>query len=303
MQTLELASRLIKRWDMSLGNMPADVQQSLLDCINAGIQDFYAEAPSIYRQAPFGGVLGAPQEVTLGATNGSQVFTGFTASTGSYFSTIRIQGDTSDNLVLPPSGLLNPYQGQTGSQLATLYDDTIPLPSNIERIIDEPTVMGHRYRLARNDEYWGCLWGDWGAAGGFFLGPYVGSGERRRTGIPRTYWVEPNAVCLGGVPQFVIRVDPMPSAATEIRGRALFYPLKLTMGNLQVNTAVPLNDAWMESMLIPIILAKMTEDDLWKNKANIAMTLKSADTARARVKALAPFIEKPNSRVETAPGF
>lgn len=296
MQTLELASRLIKRWGMNLGNLPADVQQTLLDCINGGIQEFYRIAPAVYREATISAVLAAPQTVSVGVTNGSNAFTGFSAPTSNYFSTIRIPTDTTtDNLIIPPSGLLSPYQGVTSTQPAVIYGDAYPLLANIERMIDEPALLGFRGRLQRNDEYWGRGWGGW-------TGPYSGNGAPRRVGVPRTYWVEPNAACVGNAPSFILRVDPLPGALYTLRARAMFYPLKLTMGNLQVNALLPLNDAWIESMFIPLILEQMTEDPLWTAK-NTDKIEKKAAQARADIADLSPVVEKPNNRCETPEGW
>ena len=303
MQTIELASRLIKRWGMSLANMPVDVQQSLLDCINAGLQNLYAEAPPVYREAPFGGILAAPQTINLNLTNGSNTFTGWVPTSANYFATARIPTDTFDNLVIPPSGLLNAFEGTTGTQAAIIYGDTIPLPANIERIIDEPALMGTRYRLARNDEYWGGSWGSYNE-GGFWFGPFNGGGQQRRVAIPRTYWVEPNAYAQASSgPAFVLRVDPLPSSLYQIRGRALFYPPRLLMGALQANQQLPLNDAWVERLLIPLILAEMADYDLWKDKTMVGTTQKKGEVAMSKIQKLSPVIDKPNSRVETERGW
>lgn len=296
MQTLELVSRLLKRWGMNMGNLPADVQQTLLDCMNGGIQEFYRLAPAVYREATITAVLAAPQTVNIGVSQGSGFFIGYDAPASNYFSTIRIPTDTTtDNLIIPPTGLISPYQGVTSTQPALIFGDTYPLTANIERMIDEPALLGFRHRLVRNDEYWGRGWGIWG-------GHYSGSGVARRVGVPRTYWVEPNAACVGTGPSFILRVDPLPNALYTLRARALFYPLKLTMGNLQVNTPIPINDAWIESMFIPLILEQMTEDPLWTAK-NTDKIEKKAIQARADISDLSPVIEKPNYRCETPPGW
>lgn len=300
MQSLELASRLIKRWGLGLGNMPVDVQQSLLDCINAGIQIFYALAPSIYREATITGVLAAPQTINTTVTQGSATFSGWTATNANYFATIRIPTDTTtDNLIVPPNSLQQPFQGVTGTQPALLFGDTIPLQGNIERVIDEPALLGSRWRLQRNDEYWGgALWD-----GSIYGGPFSGNGVARRVGIPRTYWVESNAQCLGNSPAFILRVDPLPAGQYTLRMRALFYALKLTMGNLQANVTLPFNDAWMESMVIPLIIGQMTTDTRWSNKTGIAQALADVSEARTMIKNLSPMMEKPNYRCETTPGW
>lgn len=299
MTTLELMRRLVKRWNLTLGNLPVDVLQSLLDCTNAGLQDFYSDAPSIYRELPITAVLAAQQTINLTVMNGSSSFSGFMASANNYFATVRIPTDTTtDNMIIPPSGLMEPYQGVTGVQPAVLFGDVVPLPGNIERIIDEPALLGCRWRLQRNDEYWGRGWD--------FAGPYRGSGVARRVGVPRTYWIEPNALCLGGNPAFILRVDPLPASLYTLRMRALFYPprlvsLPVSLGG-QLNQVVPINDAWIESILIPLILEKMTEDPLWTAK-NTDKIEKNADRARERIADLSPVMEKPNYRVETEPGW
>lgn len=297
MQTLEFASRLIKRWGLGLGNLSVDVQQSLLDCCNAGFQDFYRLAPSVYREATITGILVAPQTVNVGVVKGDASFTTFTAPASNFFSTIRIPTDpNTDNIVLPPSALQNAYQGVTGTQPALLFGDTVQLAANIEKIIDEPALAGIRWRLTRNDEYWGREWAN-------FCGPYSGNGVARRVGVPRTYWVEPNAICVGNSPAFVMRVDPLPAGTYNIRFKALFYPMRLSMGNLQTNVTMPFNEAWIESLLIPIILKKMTTNELWSDRSSIAQIVLDDAAARRDIADLSPVIDKPNSRCETEPGW
>ena len=300
MQTLGLLQRLVRRWKVeSLANMPADVKLSLLDCCNSAIQEFYRICPAIYREGWVSGVLSAPVQTVFTITQGTNAFTGYTASTNQFGCTVVIGPDLNDNMLVPPNGLLDTYEGASGTQNTNVYGDAIPLPANIETMLDEPQLLGYLPRLRREDLYWGRPWNP-----SLFYSESLVATPYRQVARPRTYWVEANVPDGNGVPTFIFRVDPMPDILYRVRFRALFYPQRLAMSDMQQNTTLTVNEAWIESMLLPLIREWMAkqEPDLWQG-SDIKIVLADGAKAREDIANLRVDISKPNNRIETPAGY
>lgn len=302
MKTISLMQRLVRKWKVeSLANMPASIRLAMLDAINGSIQELYKDCPSVYREGWISAVLAAPASITLNVTNGSSAFTGYTADENQFGSTVVIGPDKNDNLLVPPNGLQDTYQGVSGAQPTMLYGDAVPLPADIETMLDEPQLIGHLPRLRRHDPYWGNPW-PWGPS--LYWSDSINASPYRQVAIPRVYWVEANVPDQNGVPTFIFRVDPMPDIIYRVRFRALFYPQRLSMGDMQQNTTLTVNEAWIESMLIPIILERMAsaEPSLWQGSdpKTIAM---DAERARGSISKIRVEISKPNNRAGTPRGY
>jgi hypothetical protein len=294
-----LFQRLIRKWKVrDVANMPADVMLQLLVACNASIQEFYRLCPAIYREGWVSGVLAAPVAQTLTVTQGSQAFTGYSAPAAQFGATVVIGPDKNDNLIVPPSGLIDTYQGVSGAQPSTIYGDAIPLPANIETMLDEPQLLGYLPRLRREDLYWGRPWNP-----SLFYSESLIATPYRQVARPRTYWVEANVPDLNGVPTFIFRVDPMPDVLYRVRFRALFYPQRLSMSDFSNNTTLTVNEAWIESLLLPLIFERMSRDpDLWQGADAKTIALDAA-AARVGIENLRVNISKPNNRIETPAGF
>lgn len=298
MTTQQLLQRLIRRWKVSsLANVPADSMLQLLDCINGSIQEFYALCPAVYRKGQVSEILAAPVIHSVGVTSGSDTFTGYSAPDSLFGSTIVIGPDKNDNMLMPPGNLRDTYQGTSGTQNATIYGDAISLATNIETMLDEPELVGTLPRLRRMDEYWGRPWNP-----SLYWSDSINATPYRQVSIPRSYWVEANVPDLNGVPSFVFRVDPMPDKLYRVRFRALFYPQRLGMADMQRNTALTVNEAWIERLLIPLIHERMSDDGLWQGP-NVKIVADKAMMARTGIEKLSADVLKPANRVETPKGY
>ncbi len=299
MTTQQLLQRLIRRWKVtSLANVPADAMLQLLDCINGSLQEFYAIAPAVYRKGTVSEVLAAPVVRSIGVTSGSDAFTGYAAPDSLFGSTVVIGPDQNDNMLLPPSGLRDTYQGLTGTQNATFYGDALSLSANVETMIDEPELVGTLPHLRRMDQYWGRPWNP-----SLYWSDTINATPYRQVSIPRSYWVEANVPDRNGTPSFVFRVDPMPDKLYRVRFRALFYPQRLGMMDMQRNTVLTLNEAWIERLFLPLVHERMSDEtSLWQGPGLPSVVAK-AGAARVGIAQLPADIAKPANRVETPKGY
>jgi hypothetical protein len=298
MTTVQLAQRLLRYLTVKdLALLSGDDALHLLDAINSGIQQFYALAPSIYKQTSMSGILRAAQDVTLDVTLGSPIFTGYTASYYSKGYTIRIEGDDNDNEIVASNGLLDSYMGETGTRQATIWGDCLQLNTVIDRLTSEPKLDTGDV-LWKDDEYkqWGgfCYPEGWGFRRGL---------RNRKVGRPRRYWIEAVGQSQAGDPAFLLRVDTLPDQDYRVRLDGELAPRKVTFIDLTTPVVLPIDDALVESNVLPICASELTESPLWQNSDNKKDVNERASKALQLIGLLSPIISVPNYQVGTPKGY
>ncbi|MDR1191264.1 MAG: hypothetical protein LBK60_06325 [Verrucomicrobiales bacterium] len=298
MTSVELAMRLC-RWltVKDLAMLPADGRVDVLNAMNAGLQRFYELAPAPYKLTAFAGVLPAPRRVTVSVTKGSAVFGGYVAVAGDKGCTIQIDGDQLENEITASNGLLDVYQGETGARGATIYGDVLRVDSVIRRFIDDPALENGAI-LTKEDGY--RRWG------GFCWPPGMKFGRRRthrRVGMPRHYWLESVGQSQGGRPAFLLRVDALPDRDYRLRINGELAPRKLRFGDLQTPVELPIEDSFVESKLLPLCAAALTDSPLWENNKILSRIDSRAGQAAADIALISPTIDVPRNRVFTPKGW
>jgi len=106
---------------------PGDLDDLITE-LNAAMQELFDNAPSELMEQPRGALLLAPLAVTLTATQGSTVISGFTAFTAAMPGcTIRLAGDTQDNEIVSATELASPFAATGGPITATVFFDCVNL--------------------------------------------------------------------------------------------------------------------------------------------------------------------------------
>jgi hypothetical protein len=286
MTTVQLAQRLLRYLTVKdLALLSGDDALHLLDAINSGIQQFYALAPSIYKQTSMSGILRAAQNVTLDVTLGSPIFTGYTASYYSKGYTIRIEGDDHDNEIVASNGLLDNYMGDTGTRQATIWGDCLQLNTVIDRLTSEPKLDTGDV-LWKDDEY-----------------KQSGGMRNRQVGRPRRYWIEAVGQSQAGDPAFLLRVDTLPDQDYRVRLDGELAPRKVAFLDLTTPVVLPIDDALVESHVLPICASELTDSPLWQNADNKKDVNERARKALQLIGLLSPIISVPNHQVGTPKGY
>lgn len=93
---------------------------------------------------PEGLQFAAPVTATIGVTQGSKIFTGYTPATSKVGSVVRIGNNwyTYAGLDGSDQKLVEPVQEATGSTVATFYHNSYPLSAALVQVMQSPVLLG-----------------------------------------------------------------------------------------------------------------------------------------------------------------
>jgi len=297
MTTVQLAQRLLRYLSVKdIALLSADDALHLLDAINTGIQQFYALAPSIYKQTMLSGILKAEQGVSLYVENGSSVFSGYVATLAVKSYTIVIDGDDVENEIVAANGLLDNYVGTTGTKNAKIYGDCVQLNAVIDRMIADPVLdTGDVLTQKAND-----VFTQYSQYKRFKSANKV---ERRRVGKPSQYWIDPIGQSQAGDPAFVLRVDTLPDKDYRVRFLAELSPRKVQFMDLSYPAPLGLDDGNIEAYVLPLCADALTDSPLWQLPESRSVVNSRASMALEMINRLSPSIAVPRNRVGTPRGY
>lgn len=127
---------------IAVSDADATQQRNILRALNNALNQIANFAPaSWYRDDETGAVLPAPSTVTIAVTANSTTFTSAAITAGKAtmgWQSILIDGDSfSNRIVRNQDGtlkLMMPFGGASGTTSATIYYDTVTMPSNFRRL-------------------------------------------------------------------------------------------------------------------------------------------------------------------------
>lgn len=288
MKAIAIGGRLARDFGKrSFTDLTADARLEILDAINGGLQKLDALAPAHTKTAQASLYLAAPQTVSIGVTNGSSEITlgSFTADQSGC--TIRIEGDTGvDNQVAGESSLLHPYLGETGTVSAIIYSDAVAFPEPYAEIIGDPTILETGRRITLNK----LISDSW---------------QAKQIAEPYCYWMEANARNRNPSHPAIIRFYPIPDRAYRLEVEAVFAPVRVKFSDLLAPADdLPIRAEYVESYLLPICRAILTDSEFWKSNDSKASVRAVAATAEDKFSILIPStLATPDNRVGTHYGF
>lgn len=280
MNTTQLAQRLLRYLTISdLANLPADGALGLLDAMNAAIQEYYAIVPTSFKGTTFSGVLTPAVPITATFTNGSNYFTGWSATPAQKGFTIVAGTDPRQNTLVAPKQMLDVYTGPTGTFTAQVYGDCLHMEQIIERFTADPILVDFNIRLQRN-ENWRRIatTGPW--PGSFYQYYAYGSYSTRQIRTPWQYWIERQGESQNAFPPFILRCDSLPDQEYRVRIEGLLAPTQVQLNDLTVPQALSLDSYIVESTVLPMAVYHLTEHPLWASKSNFKMVQAKYQGAR-----------------------
>lgn len=266
MTSVELAIRLVRDLDVeNLTLLSSDGRLDLVTAINSALQRHHGLSPDHLKITQASVRLNAPETITIGVTNGSANFTGWTPTQDQLYASLRIDGDTNlDHRAVSETELLDEYLGLTGTQSATLYYDVVNFYQPIEAMASQPRLDVDGRFLTHNQDH--PMW--------------TGSDQNRKTiGRPHYYKIEKNAVNNGSEVMFSLRVDNLPDQDYRLRMDVRMAPTKIAFDDLVTPVDLPIRDDQVESVLLPIARNELTISELWKNKDKIGRVKERAEKA------------------------
>lgn len=287
MKAIALANRLARDLnEKSVIDLAADARLEILDAINGGLQKLHAVSPHHTKITTASLYIEAAATVSIGVTQGDTAITGVDFTSDQYGRTIRISGDSIDNQVAGTNTLLHPYSGATGTVLATIYSDAIPLPELYTELVGDPRILETQRTLTHRK----IRFTPW---------------QFRNVCEPRYYWVEPNAANRAPSAPAVVRFDSLPDRAYRMTAEAMLAPARVPFADLLApGPELPLRQEHVELYLLPIARGLMTSSELWKNPATKTSATTEGSAAEAKYQILASTtLATPANEVGTPYGF
>lgn len=247
---------------MTRGVIAGDMEEALIT-LNAALQEVCAEGPSALTEKPISEVLRPPAQITLNATQYSKTVSAVTGwASWMKGCTVRIQGDAQDNRLLSETELQSPFMGNTGTGTgATVYGDTLPLPSNYLNIIGPIELPDRRLVLVPDPSAYRDLQKRDNT--GLVTYESYGSFQNKMMGTPEIAFVDADYNAALTYLPIYLRVNPMPDRAYPIGFRVKCKPTLFTMADIEEGdyttdpgSTIPLE--WTESVLLPVALQRWT---------------------------------------------
>lgn len=288
MKAIAFQNRLVRDLDVtSVVDLTADIRQEILDAINSAIQTLYALDDPDSKTTRGAIYIEAPQTLTLNVVQGSSEIGGHLFQTSEFYRTIRIDGDIIDNQVNGNDTLLHPYTGTTGTVNATLYCDAIHLAEPYAEVISTELVVMEDQSEIKSAEF------------------RLSNLRTRRLGRPRYFKTESNARVQNPPAPALIRFDTLPTSAWRIEGDFSLAPARIALGDLlSPGAIIPFREQHIESYLLPIARALMTDSRSWRDIKTKQSVKDAAAAAETKYGLLAQkTLRTPRNKVRTAPGY
>jgi hypothetical protein len=288
MNAISFANRLIR--DLKVKNiqeLTADARLEILDAINGSIQRLHDRASDHSKTGVVSLSLDAPVTVSIGVTNGSRNVTVYAFPSDTINRSIRISGDNIDNQISGTTTLTHPYKGTSGTVSATIYCDAISIPEPFAEVVTAPIILETGERLTD------CHTNLWL------------QGTKKNITQPISYWLEPNAANLNSTAPIVMRFGSYPDKVYRLQAEMITAPLRIEFADLLTHhVKLPIRAEHVESYLLPIARACLTDSALWEKSETSASVDKKGDKAMAEYMLLVPqYAGTPRNRFRTKRGY
>jgi hypothetical protein len=274
--------------------------------INASMQDIFEQGPAALSQVRQGANLFAPANITINVTSGSTTTTptGFVSWMNGC--TVVIQGDAFANEFVDGAGtLLRPYLGTTATGVpAVVYCDSVQLASNVKNVVEpvnvvDPVIPGPYHRplqacLSRDEfdniSYRNFLW----------------VGLPVQVGRPRIFLAESRYNAAVNYLPIFLRIAPAPLYGTALTFVAKLLPPTIGISDLGTDssdpgTMLPIPGDWVDSILVPYCLQRMTGTPLFRREELIPEIGRQYKEARAKLESFKPQISARGGRFAFRP--
>lgn len=248
-------------------SIPADVANTIVNCINSGFSRYFIHAPSSRKTTFVSSYVQAPIGITATFTNGSSSFSGSgLTGTSRIGDTLAIAGEK--RVLAVGESLREPWDLGSGQYSGTLYDDATILADPIRRV--EGSIV---WNEARRLKY-------------IAEAPIVEDQIKliNFTGEPEFFTIENLGDTIGGSARALLRIYPLPSKAGTIRFTGQVNPQRLSIFDLQSPVLIYINETDLDAFAMPFIIEELALTKYWPEKGDKNLASKSADKAEALLK-------------------
>lgn len=283
MNSAQLAQRLIRftpAKDIALLTVEDAIR--FVDIINSGLSAYHHRTPPTYRHANASVTLPAPVTGSFGLTQGSQIFTGYTATSSQEGSSVVFGKVNDPQQLVNTNQFLASWGGGTGTFSGTVYGDAIQLPSGVARVVTHPSIYGNV--LERQDAQ---IW----------ISPTA-------VGKPSAYKLEAVGSIGGAFPPFYLRVHPLPETSYVVSLTVELEPSQLVITDLSAQTTIPVRNGHVASFLLPIAEGELAMSDLWDSSIAKDGVMKRYENALIGLGQLeSTDIALPANKIKSARGY
>lgn len=273
--------------------MPKDDAFVFVQAVNEALLEWARIAPEWMKKGvPLGFSLQGPQSITLGCTAGSQTVTistsfplGLFASSAQIVGCTLITGSSRFRLT-SPNTLDFPWDGATGSQIFTIYGDTVQIDGSLSLI--KRVVMLENGRETQLH----AITGDEAAF----------QNETFKSGRPVYFNLVAGNTIGNSAANTLLTVYPAPETGYKLRVERHSLPELFEYADLITTADLPITDQHLIAGFIPLAKQYIAESTVARSTLNLQVI----ETAAERVRQTLPFTQNPSfqpGRVMTQPGF
>ena len=242
---------------------PADIGgDALLDVLaacNAGLQQFYREAPPALKRTTLSTTFRAPQPIQLEfSAKFDNHLEGEPFSLEWLGCGLRV-GDGPDNEITGANTVLDSWLSDTLTATGLVLFDSVSIPGSIERLVSPPRLYFASNRpLELRPDRDGLI------------------GNRRSLTMlspsqPTHYAVDSLGVVLGGQTTSLLRIHPAPTHDCTVRFEAEMAAFHMNAGHFVHPVDLPLLPRHAEELLVPLVEAALTTSPLWRSSDTIRL--------------------------------
>ena len=275
MTIAEIATNLLLHFSPEERSVPDSVtypgrNAAVLEAINGAFQECFGNGSPWLRWDERGALLKTPAAVTISVTEGSTsgTITGWAAWMEGC--TIVIDGHDLDNQIRNGSStavLKYPYGGSTGSKNAMVYQDCIPLASDVLAVHQPVRINGTEILPRPSADVHGRSMQDYGAHLDFVEVPVVRQRASVAAGQPVSYWVETYTASDTADPTLRLRLGPANSKAGSIEYRAMLVPPVIS--SIASTSTLPIPFGFDQTIFLPIARQKLTACPFFRDQGGL----------------------------------
>jgi hypothetical protein len=278
MTFLQLAPRLLTYFAPEEREIPDSStypgrNADVLGAINGALQELYGESGPWTRNRDAGTWLNAPAtSVPITVTNGSATASISSGAWKAWFAgcTIAIDGSTIDNRIMNADSsaivLKFPHDGPTGTTTATIYHDSIAVPTDVAKVLEPVRIQGLRMSPMGN------------AGDGLTSRSVDDYSFRRKTldvvqtpgriatrlARPAGYYTDTWLPSASAMPQIRLYLSTAPAESMQVEYKAV---LVAPLGAALNTDPIPVPLDYVESLLLPIARQRLTASDFFRSES------------------------------------
>lgn len=258
MNTRQLARHAARHLAVSdPSDIGGDALLDVLAACNAGLQQFYREAPPTIKRTTISTTFRAPQPISLEFSAKYDNCLENEPFDIAWLGCGLRTGNGPDNEITGPNTVLDSWIFDTLTANGLVLFDSVSIPGSIERLISPPRLYFSSNRpLELRPDRDGLI------------------GSRRALTMlspsqPTHYAVDSLGVILGGQTTSLLRIHPAPTHDCNVRFDAEMAAFHMNAGHFVNPTDLPILPRHAEELLVPLVEAALTTSPLWRSPNTI----------------------------------